>query len=142
MKVLMGVEDSPSSSDLVQAVVKQFRTENTEITVLHVLQPLALGAPPHMDPGYAPELEDQIGPARELVEQIVKDLENAGFKASTAIKLGDVRECILDLAAECQADLILVGSHGTGGIARFLLGSVAESVARHASCSVEIVRRR
>jgi nucleotide-binding universal stress UspA family protein len=35
----------------------------------------------------------------------------------------------------------MVGSHGQRGIRRFLLGSAAEFVARHASCSVEIVRR-
>jgi nucleotide-binding universal stress UspA family protein len=38
--------------------------------------------------------------------------------------------------------LIVVGSHGRKGLQRFLLGSVAELVARHADCSVEIVRVR
>ena len=49
-------------------------------------------------------------------------------------------ERIIDSAAEWRADLIVVGSHGRSGIPRFLLGSVAEFVARHAKCSVEIVR--
>ena len=63
-----------------------------------------------------------------------------GFKAHTAVEIGDVRVSILDTAAEWHADLIAVGSHGQRGIESFLLGSVAESVARHAKCSVEIVR--
>jgi len=139
MKILVGVDDSKFSGDVSRAVVTQFRTENTEVRVLHVLQPIA-PAPPQMAAGYAPELEDQKKPARELVERIAKELRAAGFKASTAIEVGDIRESIIDSAAGWSADLIVVGSHGQRGIQRFLLGSVAEFVARHAKCCVEIVR--
>ncbi|MGA3128412.1 MAG: universal stress protein [Candidatus Korobacteraceae bacterium] len=54
--------------------------------------------------------------------------------------MGDIREKIIDDASGWGADLIVVGSHGRSGIQRFLLGSMAEFVARHAKCSVEIVR--
>lgn len=139
MKILVGVDDSKFSGDLSRAIVTQFRTENTEILVLHVLQPVG-PAPPQMDPGYAPELEGEKRPAHALVERIAKELRNAGFKADTAVEVGDVREGIIDSAEEWRADLIVVGSHGQSGIQRFLLGSVAEFVARHARSSVEIVR--
>jgi len=62
------------------------------------------------------------------------------FKVDSVIDKGDVKETILDSAIQWHADLIVVGSHGSGGVRRFLLGSVAEAVARHAPCSVEIVR--
>jgi nucleotide-binding universal stress UspA family protein len=97
-------------------------------------------APPQMDAGYAPELEDDKKPAHVLAERIAEELRSTGFKADTAVKGGDVRETIIDLAAEWHADLIVVGSHGERGLKRFLLGSVAEFVARHAMCSVAIVR--
>ena len=139
MKILMGVDDSKFAGDVLRAVVTQFRTENTEVRVLHVLQPSA-PAPPQMAPGYAPELDDQKKPARELVERIAKDLRSAGFKVDTTVEVGDIRETIIDRASDWGADLIVVGSHGRSGIQRFLLGSVAEFVARHAKCSVEIVR--
>jgi len=93
-----------------------------------------------MAPGYAPELDDQKKPAHELVERVAKELRNAGFKVDAAVEVGDIRESIIDSAAEWGADLIVVGSHGRSSIQRFLLGSVAEFVARHAKCSVEIVR--
>jgi len=67
-------------------------------------------------------------------------LRGAGFKAETAVEVGDVRERILDSASEWRADLIVLGSHGKRGLQRFLLGSVAEFVARHARCSVHIIR--
>jgi nucleotide-binding universal stress UspA family protein len=139
MKILMGIDDSKSSGDVLQAVIKQFRPEHMEVRVLHVLQPSA-PAPPQMAPGYAPELDDQKKPARESVERIANELRSAGFKVDTAVEVGDIRERIIDSAAEWSADLIVVGSHGRSGIKRFLLGSVAEFVARHAACSVEIVR--
>jgi nucleotide-binding universal stress UspA family protein len=139
MKILMGIDESKFSGDVLRAVVMQFRTEHTEVRVLHVLQPSA-PAPPQMAPGYAPELDDQKKPAHELVERIANELRSAGFKVHAAAEVGDIRERIIDSAAEWGADLIVVGSHGRSGIQRFLLGSVAEFVARHANCSVEIVR--
>ena len=52
MKILMGIDDSEFSGDVLQAVT-QFRPEHTEVRVLHVLQPSA-PAPPQMASGYAP----------------------------------------------------------------------------------------
>ncbi len=139
MKILVAVDDSKSSQELSRALVAQFRSESSEVMVLHVLQPVG-PAPPQMDPRYAPELEGQKKPARTLVNRIAKELRDAGFKAATAIKVGDIRETIIDSAADWQADLIVLGSHGKRGLQRFLLGGVSEFVARHAGCSVEIVR--
>ena len=140
MKVLMGIDDSKYAAEIASAFVAQFRAENTDVLVLHVLQPLGLMAPPEMAMGYAPELEEMKKPAQELVERVAMQLRGAGFKAETAVEVGDVRERILDSAVEWRADLIVVGSHGSRGIQRFLLGSVAEFVARHAKCSVQIIR--
>jgi nucleotide-binding universal stress UspA family protein len=93
-----------------------------------------------MAAGYAPELESEEKLAHDLVERIAKGLRSAEFTTDTAVATGDVRESIIDAAAEWNSDLIVVGSHGQRGLRRFLLGSVAEFVARHATCSVEIVR--
>jgi nucleotide-binding universal stress UspA family protein len=71
---------------------------------------------------------------------MARKLRASGFRVSTAVETGDTRERIIDSAERWFADLILLGSHGRRGATRFLLGSVAESVARHAPCSVEIVR--
>ena len=59
---------------------------------------------------------------------------------TTAVVLGFPKLVILDQAREWRADLIVVGSHGRKGLEHFLMGSVSEAVARHAACSVEIVR--
>jgi nucleotide-binding universal stress UspA family protein len=140
MRILMGIDDSKSSVNLVHVLVTQFRTENAEILALHVLEPVEPVAPPEMAHGYAPELEGQKKPAFTFLERIGDELRRAGFSVQTSVEIGDVRETIIETAIQWNADLILVGSHGNRGIGSFLLGRVAESVARHAKCSVEIVR--
>lgn len=142
MKILLAVDHTESARGLVQAIVKQFRSADTEVRVLHVLQPAAPLAPPppQMAADYTPELDALKEPAQELVNGVAKELSSSGFKVSTAVDVGDTREIIIDSAAEWKADLIVVGCHQHMGIRRFLLGSVAEFVARHAKCSVEIVR--
>ena len=88
----------------------------------------------------APELEDQAKQARMLVDKYAQQLRADGYKVDSTIETGDVRESIIDSAARWHADLILLGSHGHKGMGRLLLGSVAESVVRHANCSVLVVR--
>lgn len=53
---------------------------------------------------------------------------------------GDPREVIVEKADELHAELIVMGTHGRRGLKRALMGSVAESVARTAHCSVLVVR--
>jgi nucleotide-binding universal stress UspA family protein len=142
MKVLIGVDNSTYSTCLTQAVLTQFQPTTTEVRVLHVLQPIAIASPFEMAPAYAPELEVLKEASTELVERPARELRHAGFKVETSVEIGDVRETLIDSASEWNADLILVGSHGHRGIQRFLLGSVAEFVSRHAQCSVEIVRSK
>ena len=142
MKILIGVDYSMFSGDVLQAVISQFQPANSEVLVLHVVQPIAFEAPPQMGPGYAPELEEEIKPARELVARVAKELSAAGFKVEAVVRVGDVRETIIDFASEWRAELIVLGSHGQRGLKRFLLGSVAEFVARHATCSVQVVRTK
>lgn len=140
MKILVGIDSSKFSEAALKAVMSQFRPQGTEVRVVHVVQPVTVATPPQMAAQYAPELEDQVKLGKELVAQAAKSLQAAGFKADTAVETGDIRVRLIDSAAEWNADLIVIGSHGHGAIRRFLLGSVTEFVARNAFCSVEIVR--
>jgi len=53
---------------------------------------------------------------------------------------GGVAQEIVGLAEEIGAGLIVIGSRGRGGIRRTLMGSVSDSVVRHAHCPVMVVR--
>jgi nucleotide-binding universal stress UspA family protein len=140
MKILMAIDDSKFSEQSLRVICAQISSKGTEVRVLHVLQPITVAAPPQMSARYTPELEAQAKEAQELIKRAADSLSEAGFKVSTAVEKGDVRLKIIDAAKDWGADLVVVGSHGRSGIPRLLLGSVAEFVARHAPCSVEIVR--
>jgi nucleotide-binding universal stress UspA family protein len=140
MKVLLCVDCSEHSRAAAQAVQSQRWPQDTEVRVLQVLQPIAISPAPQMDPMYTPELQEEGSEAKKLVERIAAGLRSAGLHAEAMLAKGDVRETVVEAAEKWHADLIVVGSHGKGGLRRLLLGSVAEFVARHAPCSVLIVR--
>ncbi len=140
MKILVAIDDSKFCEAVVQGISKYFNPQSVEIRILHVLTPLTVAALPQMARGYAPELEDQAKSTRALVEKYLQHLRSEGYKVDSSVETGDVRQEILDAAARWPADLILLGSHGHKGMTRLLLGSVAESVVRHAACSVLVVR--
>ncbi|HLY99626.1 MAG TPA: universal stress protein [Candidatus Angelobacter sp.] len=145
MKILLAVDDSKFSSAATQALSAQIPDRNSEVLVLEVVEPLYFSAPPEMAPNYAPEMalrqKDEIKHANETVIRNAEALRRAGFtKVNSKVMEGETRSSILNTAADWRPDLIVLGSHGRKGIQRFLLGSVAEFVARHAPCSVLVVR--
>jgi nucleotide-binding universal stress UspA family protein len=144
MKILLAVDDSKYSQAAAQALSSGFREAGTEVLVLQVVEPFVFSAPPQMAPGYAPEmatrLQAQLDQARESVARTTECLRQAGFNANSRVVESEIRTGILDIASDWHADLIILGSHGEKGLRKFLLGSVAEFVARHARCSVLIVR--
>jgi nucleotide-binding universal stress UspA family protein len=140
MKIVLAIDDSKFSEAAAKSLAGQFRPQDTEVRVLHVVEPIVISQPPQMSAGYYPELEDRLPKAREVVDRVAKTLSSAGFRVTTSVPTGDARSVILENAEEWNADLIVLGSHGRKGLERFFLGSVSEAVARHALCSVLIVR--
>lgn len=144
MKILLAIDGSKYSEAAAESLVSAFRTQSAEVLVLQVIEPLVFSAPPQMAHGYAPEmaarLQDQLKQARESVLRTAETVRKAGFKADSRVVENEVRTGILGVAAEWHADVIVLGSHGEKSLRKFLLGSVAEFVARHAHCSVLIVR--
>ena len=140
MKILLATDDSEFSEAAAKSLAEQFRPQDTEVRILHVVEPISLSSPPQMSRGYYPELEQQLPHAQEIVDRAAKTLSSSGFRVTTSVAKGDARSTILDDAAEWHADLIVLGSHGRKGLGRFLLGSVSEAVAHHAHCSVQITR--
>ena len=144
MKILLAVDDSVYSKEATRSLVGQFKGQGAEVQVLSVVEPVSVyisaDAFPHFSPQVEEIEEDRKKQAAELVEKVTQDLRASGFQASGTVDYGDAKTRIIDNATKWGADLIVMGSHGWKGINRFLLGSVSEAVARHAPCSVEIVR--
>jgi len=149
MKILLAVDDSEFSKAAAEMLINEIKSENTEVHVLHVVESVKLMPPTYsfgMGDTFAADFTSIIQEWRSqgeaLVSRAAKALQAAGFTTKTIVREGDAKTSILEYADQCSPDLIVVGSHGRKGLDRFLLGSVSDAVARHARCSVQIVRLR
>lgn len=147
MKILLAVDGSKCSESAVQAVIQQYKPDATGVLVFHAVESLKLmpvsvgyGVGPMFVRDYTSIMKQWRADGEALVESVARRLQAAGFNTETKVEEGEARELILDYAKDCKPDLIVLGSHGKTGLDRFLLGSVSESVARHAHCSIQIVR--
>lgn len=81
--------------------------------------------------------------AEEAVAKAIEIVEPLGCKVSESISvlIDGPKNVILKEAEDWRSHLIVLGSHGRRGMERFIMGSVSDAVAMHATCSVEVVRR-
>ncbi|RMH36009.1 MAG: universal stress protein [Nitrospirae bacterium] len=123
------------------------------LAVLHVVKKMVhqtsqvITAPPHLPPQeLATMAEELFGPrgrkGAELLDSTCRAFAERNFGFEKILAFGHEAEEILKAARRLRPDLIVMGSRGLTGLRRWLLGSVSDRVARHASCSVVIVRRR
>lgn len=143
MRILLAIDDSKFSEAAAERVIEQARPHGTEVRILHVVESPALLVARELG-GYEPALENALQSQKQHAETLVAEaaelLRARGLNVTAALEMGDAKSKILDVAEEWHADLIVLGSHGRKGLNRFLMGGVCDAVARHACCSVEIVR--
>lgn len=123
-RVLLATDGSETSMAATEALSRRPWPEGSEFRIVTVEEPWA------------------IRPTNALrnVNSAQQVLAAAGLKAAADVLSGNPKEVILEEARKWGADLIVVGSHGRRGFKRFLLGSVSETVAMNAHCSVVVVR--
>jgi nucleotide-binding universal stress UspA family protein len=150
MKILLASDGSDYSLAAAKSVANRPWPEGSVLEVLSVEElvavesPVSAASPAAIYP--ASLLEElvtearnrasaAVNSAREILKQSKIDILQA-----VPIPIGDPRQIILDRAEAWPADLIVLGSHGRSGLDRILIGSVSETVAIHAHCSVEVIR--
>jgi len=91
---------------------------------------------------YEQALEAVKGETRNVLDEQVRKIREAGGSVKEAhFRIGERRDrAIIHLAEELGVGLIVMGSRGLGGVRRALIGSVSDSVVRHAHCPVMVVR--
>jgi len=144
MRILLALDDSKYSAIVSDALIAQANASNAEVRLLHVLEPFPLDEAEKVgsraSPDFVAARVEQRKLAEKLLSRATEKLRTAGFIVTSSVEEGGARDVILHHAENWGADLIMVGSHGRTGLVHFLMGSVSEAVARHAGCSVEIVR--
>jgi nucleotide-binding universal stress UspA family protein len=98
--------------------------------------------PPAIMSGGTMVLPDDLAAVHAALETIRKRTDGVDLKypVETRFREGDVVQAILDTARKEDCGLIVLGTHGRTGLARLLMGSVAEGVLRRASCPVLAVK--
>ncbi len=147
-KILLSTDGSEEAQLALSTAVDQANSTDSELHVVTV-------GPYNPDPAYATHeasfkwetYEDVIEGIGKEVQQIlddqVKKVEEAGGTVQDAyVRRGRKDQEIVRLAEEIGAGLIVIGSRGHGGVRRALMGSVSDSVVRHAHCPVMVVRKQ
>jgi len=145
MKILLAIDDSRHSEAAVRSVAERPWPPGTEVKVIHVVEfatsALARGdlwPTPPVDLSQLRQVE--VERAKRLVEKAADDLRAKSLPVTTEVLEGNPKSRVLHVVEEWEPDLLVLGSHGRTGLTRFFLGSVSEALARHARCSVEIVK--
>ncbi len=140
MEILVALDDSVFSEKVLRWAVQEARLHGARLTCVTIVEGLAQ---------IEQLLPDMAGLARmALVSEAEKiAARNQGLARAEGVDMQALvidaptaAEGILDEARRIGADLIVLGSHGRKGIRRFVMGTVASRVMRHAPCTVAVVR--
>jgi nucleotide-binding universal stress UspA family protein len=132
-KILVGYDGSEGAKKALDRAMTMVK-EGDEIVVVFVVPPAKI----EEFVGFDTDLT--VEKAQELLDEAVESLEDSGVVVSNVVKEGDVAKEIIELGAELQADLIVVGSYGLSKVGTFALGDVAEEVAKKATRPVLLIR--
>jgi nucleotide-binding universal stress UspA family protein len=147
-KILLATDGSKEATSASQTAAELAQKTGSELHVVHVQARIV----PHY-PGYyvGPEVVEHAQQrererlnrnAHMLLDAQVEKIGAAGGRVAQAhLRIGKPDEEIVALGEDLGADLIVIGNQGRGGMRRVLMGSVSDSVVRHAHCSVMVVRR-
>lgn len=149
MKFIIATDGSEFSRAAIVKFCKLITNlENTRVKIVSVYEkpapmvaePFAVSADYYRDIEHA--ARKQAGQfLTDAAEQIRQCFPNSNIEITTEILSGAPGRQIVEAAQDWNADLIIVGSHGYGFWNRVRLGSVSDSVVRHAPCSVLVVRQ-
>jgi len=144
-RIVAGTDFSDPVLPALRAAGNEAERTGAELTVVHSLDMVwSLAAYPALAFGGAPFniSAEQIKELELVATQRLKEsLKQLNVTGDTLVTTGPAGTALLDIASERKADLIVVGTIGRTGLRRALLGSVAETVAKGAPCSVLIVRQ-
>ena len=151
-KILLAIDGSEEAALAAKTAADVAQKTGSELHVVHARLLLPWGADYSAaetpTTGAVDEEEARERVMRWLDDQVERIEAEGGNVAQAYLRLGrpdegiiTVAEEIVSLAEEIGAGLIVVGSRGLGGIRRALMGSVSDSVVRHAHCPVLVVRK-
>ncbi len=140
-RILLTTDGSAEAKLAATTAADLAQRTNSELHVVTVGPDYPLYELPEHPADFEDVLREQKREANEVLEQQVKRVEESGGTVSERhLREGRADEEVVVLAQEIGARMIVMGSRGQGRLRRALMGSVSDSVVRHAHCPVTIVR--
>ena len=135
-KILCPIDFDENSTNALERAAEIARHFKAAVFVIHAVPLVAqFGDIPLPADLYRDQQQAALARLKEIAAQKLNGLEQ-----QTAVYIGDVVGSILQAIDQFQPDLLVLATHGRTGLARFVLGSVAEAVVRRASCPVLTIR--
>ena len=145
VRIIVGVDGSPTAERAVRAVGMRVWREGTEIRLISVdngASPTRIASIlPTAAAMIASDNEELAAKARQMIEWAKEELRAIGLNVSAEIIKGEPVRVLVEEARKWEADAIFVGARGfSGTLERWRLGSVSTGLVTNAPCSVEVVR--
>ena len=141
-KILLATDGSVDSELALSTAVDLANSTSSELHVVHVVGLYYPDLQSLSDPAFEEILQGLEQEAQDLLDGQVRKIEEAGGTVQEVhSRRGRTDQQIVHLGEEIGAGLIVMGSRGFGGVRRALMGSVSDSVVRHAHCPVLVVRK-
>ncbi|MGB8248807.1 MAG: universal stress protein [Azonexus sp.] len=143
--ILVAIDDSETSRCALDEAINITRATAAKLHIVHVADEVLLGMH-QRTVSTTLNLDHAMAAIRGAGAKILQDARAAasGIDAETILletMKRRVSEVLVDKSRELGCDLIVIGRHGQRGLARLILGSVAEQVAKIADASVLLVRK-
>lgn len=143
--LLVALDLDESAEAVLQVAMDQASRLGARLVLAHVTPETALPFPEARlaDAGHPAGLPQDgllLDAARQRIDDLGILCADANLSHTVVVVRGDPASTILDLADAHHADIIVLGTHGRRGLARVLVGSVAENILRRANVPVLVVR--
>lgn len=139
LKVLVAHDLSELAAEALTPAADLARSLGASITLLSVVQPPTYA----YAEGYAyiaPEPEVELEAARQDLEPVAAELRKQGLDVTAQVELGFPSSLVAEIAQDIGADLIVMATHGRGGLARLVMGSTATGAVQRATVPVLLFR--
>ncbi|SAK63972.1 universal stress protein [Caballeronia catudaia] len=137
--ILVALDGSESSQRALEEVLCLGASPGTRVRLVHVLEASALASYPV---NYRSQVRDA---ARRVLDAAQERLRAAGIECESELDEtrtpdDSIADALQRSAQRMDADLVVMGTRGRGGLPRLVLGSVAEAFLRHSTCAVLLTR--
>ncbi len=138
--ILVPVDFSPYAEEALRYTNAFAKLLGARVTLVHAIEEAVIPTVYGIEPMSFPSLEPLIDKSNAALMEMAAKFLDPSIDVSTETLIGPPAPVIADFANNKKTDMIILASHGLTGIKRFLLGSVAESLNRLASCAILTVK--